>query len=341
MKILYAASLNKGSTCVSRKDALEALGNELFPFDFKAQVSAKWTEKLAFHWGVGPLIYTVSRNLYRAVGLYRPDILWIDKGMYVHPHTLRKIKRSFPRTVLVHLNPDDPYGLYQEGFSLFKKAIPYYDVHFVSRPQNVAEYRAAGAENVFEYDRSFDPAIHRPVTLVGEEAQKFSTPVGFIGSYAPARADVLAYLIDNGVPLAIYGDRWEKYPGFEKLRPHVKSTALYGTDYAKAISGMNIALHFLRKENRDDQDSRSFEIPACGSFMLAERSPKHMEIFAEDKEAVFFDTKEELLAKIRHYLAHPDERQAIARSGYARSHTSGYDHFNRMKGLMSIIHNPA
>jgi spore maturation protein CgeB len=60
------------------------------------------------------------------------------------------------------------------------------------------------------------------------------------------------------------------------------------------------------------------EIPACGSMLLAERTPVHQALFQEGVEAEFFDNDAELAEKARFYLENEDKRRMIADAGHLR-----------------------
>ena len=61
---------------------------------------------------------------------------------------------------------------------------------------------------------------------------------------------------------------------------------------------------------------RSFEILACGGFILHERTPELLEHYEEGREIACFGSIEELTDKITHYLTHAEERQAMASAGH-------------------------
>lgn len=286
--------------------------------------------------GMHPDFAGLNRDIRAAATAQSFDLVWVDKGTTVKASTLRYIKQLHPDCTLVHLNPDDPFGEYRRGWKVFLKAIPEYDIHFVARTQNVEEFARLGGKNMQVFDRSFSKKLHRPLTFAPGEQSEYQVPVGFIGAHAHARAGMISYLIQNGIPVAVYGNGWPGQSYWDIVRPHYRGPSRYGNEYVKTINGMGIALHFLRHENRDEQDSRTFEIPACGAFMLAERSAKHEAFFRENEEAVFFDTAEELLEKVRYYLAHPDEAARIAAAGRRRCVESGYDHHSRMSGLLAL-----
>lgn len=343
MKILYVGDLSEGGTCLQRMRAMGELGHEIYPLDVLkwARQVAKWQAAI---WArsAGSLFQDPAplRELCaKFVKLARevmPGVIWVDKGVFFGTETIRTVKRA-SRAALVHYNPDDPFGHHgQVGWRVFMSALAEYDWHFVPKAQNVGEYQAYGAKRVMLFDRGFDPQLHRPIELTSEERQKYGSPVGFIGSYAPARAASLLFLAEQGTPLAIHGNGWPERSGRVSAN-HCRGPSIYGEEYVKAICGLKIALHFLRRENRDEQDSRTFEIPACGVFMLAERSPKHLELFEEGKEVEFFGSNDELLDKVRYYLTNESERMRIATAGRERCLKSGYSYLHRLEKMLAMI----
>ena len=79
------------------------------------------------------------------------------------------------------------------------------------------------------------------------------------------------------------------------------------------------------------------EIPAGGGFMLAERTDEHLRLFEEGREAAYFSSHNELVDKIRYYLANESERARIARAGYERCIRDGYSFDNRIREIVERL----
>ena len=58
----------------------------------------------------------------------------------------------------------------------------------------------------------------------------------------------------------------------------------------------------LGKGNRDRHTTRSFEIPAIGGLLCAERTDEHRESFEEGMEAVFWNDAKECVDQCRRLL---------------------------------------
>ena len=139
-----------------------------------------------------------------------------------------------------------------------------------------------------------------------------------------------------GVPVSIRGTGWNR------LRERhadlaVREEYVDGLGYVETINATRINLGFLRKDARDVQTTRSVEIPACGGFLLAERTEGHRRLFVEGKEAEFFGSFEELLAKCRYYLEHEKERVWIAAAGRRRCVEGSCDNAARLRGVLEYI----
>ncbi|RFM27399.1 CgeB family protein [Deminuibacter soli] len=338
-KILYVGNLSKTGNCYRRMLQLEKLVDTVDAIDIVPHIYASGLfTRLHYHLQIGPGIRSLNKAFKKKVSEQKYDIIWIDNRSYITASSLAYAKKTHPGTVLMSLLIDDPFGEFTRGWKIFLQSCRRLDWVFVQRPQNVQELKNIGAVNVDFCFRSFDPQWARPYAFSSkEERNKYRHEVGFIGTYEEQRAEYIAYLIEKGIKVKVIGSDWLGKNHWATIAPCYAGAAVYGDEYAKSLSGLSIALHFLRQGNRDQQDSRTFEIPACKTFMLAQRTPLHEQFFEEGKEAVFFDTKEELLNKIDYYLQHPAEREDIAEAGYKRSYASGYDHLSRLENILKKI----
>jgi spore maturation protein CgeB len=96
-------------------------------------------------------------------------------------------------------------------------------------------------------------------------------------------------------------------------------TALY---YRTKI-GFNM---HLSERPMETGNMRMFEVPAHGMMLLCDKAGlnAHERIFEPGKQAVFYDSIEDAIEKIEYYLNHDEEREKIARAGFARVQ-SAYD----------------
>jgi spore maturation protein CgeB len=104
----------------------------------------------------------------------------------------------------------------------------------------------------------------------------------------------------------------------------VVADGIWGARYPLALACSKIALGLLSKRIPETTTTRSFEIPAMGVFMLAERTDDHLALFREGIEAEFFGSDDELHEKIGFYLSHDNARRKIAAAGRDRCVQSGY-----------------
>lgn len=337
LRILYVGDLSAGATCRHRFTVLSELGHDVVPLDLNpyAIASSRILNGLQFRLSAGPGVWRFNRDFLRQAVETRPDVIWIDKGLYLWRQTIRRAREIGGKTPVVHYNPDDPFGGYRQGWRVFLQAIPEYDLHFVPRAVNVAEYERCGARRVVRYWFSFDRSAHCPVEISAADRARLGGPVGFVGQREPERMQSMGFLAERGIPVRVWGPAWDRSMSTPNLR--IEGTGLFGPDYSKVVCAFDINLGFLRKRNRDLHTTRTFEIPACGAFLLAERTTEHQELFEEGREAVFFDSDAELFEKTKYYLENPEERQRIARAGYERCLRSGYSNHDRLAQMIRTI----
>jgi hypothetical protein len=333
---ILLVGLGKG-TSAHRANALRSLGHDVthVPSDPPEDFLRRQLYRVGHRLRRDPDLVGTNRRIAETLARSRFDLLWVDKGITIAPSTLRRAKHRNPDLIAVSYSPDDMFASDLQS-TRYLACVPVYDLHVTTKSFNVDDLPHLGARDVLFVDNAYEPDVHRPLELNGEDARRFTTQVGFAGTFETQRAETMLALARDGVAIKVWGHGWNRmrtrHPNLE-----LASGQLSALEYTKAINATDINLGFLRKAYRDVQTTRSIEIPACGAFMLAERSEEHSRLFVEGEEAEFFGSYRELLEKIRYYLAHPDERARIAAAGRKRCLTGGYDNRTRLAGVLDEI----
>lgn len=338
-RVLVIGQLWPGSTSEHRRKTLQELGFSTIGFDISPYTghANRILSSVAHRLNIGPPVRHLNRDLLEFIAAAGQtfDYVWVDKGKWLYPETLLEL-RHITGAKIVHYTPDAQ--LVDNKSRQFKAGIPLYDVMFTTKPFEVELYRKLGARHIFLVHQSYDGSRLYPRKLDVSEQNAFGADVSFIGHCQPHYAACLKTARASGGRVRVWGPGWRRYSRMHKWAREIFSgDGVWEEDYAKALNGAAIGLCLLSKKIPETTTTRTFEIPGCGVFMLAERTEHHLALFREGVEAEFFGNHEELVEKIGYYLHNPQQREKIAAAGHERCLKSGYDNLSRMRQIVELI----
>jgi spore maturation protein CgeB len=150
------------------------------------------------------------------------------------------------------------------------------------------------------------------------DRRRFECDVGFVGyveSIFTEREQLLKAVVDAGINIKIFSRSDTKQTS---IADHCFGP-LTDEELGKFYRIAKICLNDEFEPRGSGLVLRTFEISSAGGFQLSGLQEDLPDMFIPDKEIVVFRTKEEAIEKIRHYLAHPEERKAIAEAGLVRA----------------------
>ncbi|MCD4829270.1 MAG: glycosyltransferase [Candidatus Cloacimonetes bacterium] len=182
-----------------------------------------------------------------------------------------------------------------------------------------------------------DESVMRRLDLTSADSTRFGADIAFMGAGYPNRRALFARLASYD--LKLWGTGWEGEPA---LTPLVQNggARVSPEDTAKIYNAtkININLHSsmnaeLFEPDGDFINPRTFEIMACGGFQLVDRRHLFEGVFVEGEDFVCFDSLPDLRDKIDYYLAHPEERERIARNGQRKA-LNHHTYTHRMQSML-------
>jgi len=218
-------------------------------------------------------------------------------------------------------------GSYQ--LHLVREISPRFDFCLVPEKFRMADYRAMGARPIYCQEAA-NPAFYKPANV----AKEFD--VTFVGQAYGDRPSYIEFLLKHGIDVQVWGHGWvnphpkylpaQTYDAIQSIPGQRRHEALPDEELVTMYSRSKINLGFstcgnthLAGERIVQVRLRDFEVPMSGGFYLVEEMEELGEFFVPGREIETYASRDEMLAKIRYYLAHEEQRLAIAQRGHARA----------------------
>jgi hypothetical protein len=319
-RVLFVGGLRKDGNGPDWLQAIERQGLTVVPFDTKSYAArgSRLEQALARRTGLGRHIARLNHDLQALAGRERFDFVFVTKGVHVQAATVRRLAAYAAHGAVLHLTVDSMFA--DNRSRHFFNAIPRYHTLFTDKRFEMQAYRDAGARRVILFDQPYGLRFDAHDAINAAREGLPDSDVCFIGHCQPHYVAVLKAVSDMGVDLRIWGPGWPALARAEAwARPHVMGDGLWGAAYPAAMSRARIGIGLLSKRIPEEATTRSVEVPAAGTFLLAERSARHSEMFAEGREAEFFGDLGEMRDKIARYLADDGARQRVAAAGAVRA----------------------
>lgn len=269
------------------------------------------------------LLATQSQRAYRsavrdAVHTLKPDLFLTVKGSYLTAQMLRSFQEQGVPTAVFY--PD----FYFEQSDIDLNDFAFYDSIITTKSFQVQMLgERFGRGRVTYVPHGYCDAVHHP--LLGRYPEAHTFDLQHIGSHTPYKQKWMqtlrAYLPEAS--LGLIGQRWKRHEKSTTLNGAAIRDPLHGCAYSIALQGARINVAVMMGPYgangwEDLVSTRTFEIPACRSFMLHIDNEEIREFFKVGEEIDVFSSPEELADKARFYLGKPELRQRMIDRAYER-----------------------
>lgn len=339
MRILLVGSQAAGALERYCALALRTMGHELLVFDRHVELETKARFQhvpVLYELEQVPLRRGFNRRLLKAAGQFEPDLVFVVKGIEVFAETVEKLRQIRSKPVLINWNPDSPFDFATTNTNRqLVESIPLFDVYFIWDRDLFQPLIDAGARQAEYLPFAYDPNAHAPATVTDADMEALACDVCFVGGYTPERAQLLEALTE--FDLRVFGTNWSRVAAHSPLQKHITNAWRGEGEMAKAIAASTITLNFIRAQNGQAHNMRTFEAPAMGGFMLSTRTRDQQVWLPEKIGAAYFSDAAELRRRVEYYVSHKNEAKQIAAEGYRLITTGEHTYQDRMQQVIKVV----
>ena len=269
----------------------------------------------------------INKDLIQILNRFKPDVLFVIKGLNIFPETLTYAKSN--GVVLVNWNLDDFENSLNNSTHM-RKSYGLYDYVFTNKFELISLYEKLGMKNVSFIENYYIKDIHKPINDLPSKKS-----ISFVGSWSKKREKLL---LATDIEINVFGSGWKtRVLDSKKLR---LNNALNQSDYVNVINESYINLNFLTEENNDTVNLRFFEVCATNSLLICEYSDRFNAYLNKDSEMTYFQTSihNDLRNKIDHILNLSDQSYIdLKEKAFKRIISQNHSFSDRMNEIMKII----
>ena len=282
--------------------SLKQMGHEVELFDYMSEVRSLGKESM-------------NQKLLARVREWRPALvlfsLYTDQFL---PSVVEQLRAHTTTFCFFH---DDTWRVeYSRSWAR------HFDFFSTTDPNNELKYREMGLANAIYFPFGCNEQLYRKL----DEPKKHD--VSFVGEWHPHREWLLKRLRSAGVMVIAAGRRWprgvigqeEMVRIFNESRVNLNLSNSASWDARYLLSSARALVDRVRSHKTVEQlKARHFEINGCGSFQLSYYVDGLEKCYRAGEEIAIYADPDDLVDKVRFYLAHESIRESIAEAGYRRT----------------------
>lgn len=182
-----------------------------------------------------------------------------------------------------------------------------------------AKYRAIGLPNAIYFPFGCNEQIFRKMDV----PKKYD--VSFVGGWHPYREWLINRIKKAGISVEVLGHRWPKgeidqegmVRVFNESRINLNLSNSASWDMRYLVSSPRGFINRLHsKKNIEQMKARIFEVNGCGAFQLSYYVEGMANCYEIDQEIGVYADSDDLVEKVKFYLAHEELRESIAAAAY-------------------------
>ena len=294
----------------------------------------------------------MNKELLEVVQKEKPDLCFFFLfGDEIKKQTIKKITKENGITTF-NWFADDHFR-----FCNFSKYYaPLFNWVSTTDSQAIKKYNKIGYKNVIKSQWACNQFLYKPSNI-----EKIYD-VSFIGQPHSDRRKVVDRIKKAGINIKCWGNGWENGRVSQDEMIKIFSQSKINLNLTKSSGNVNLkalASIFLKKElnktlklvspkywlgnfqfilnkKREQIKGRNFEIPGSGGFLLTSNADNLTDYYKDGKEIVIYKDIDDMINKIKYYLEHNEEREAIAQAGYERT-LREHTYEKRFNNIFKII----